>query len=210
MTDDPNQVSKSGASIGDQTSRKVVSAAARRRLLKGGVSAAPVILTLTSRPVLGFENACLSPSRMISGNHSGFAGPITCGGETLAFYEAQAKQNQPPPWATLFFTSVFGTGYPYDSTAPGDPKKLGPVFLDSYAGYDGNANSTSGFACYIIAAYLNALNNVGSVSSVLTSAQVVSMWNDVIGTGQYCPQISMCWNAKGVIGYFQHSGIVPS
>lgn len=209
MTKDPNQVPGEGSSVGNPAPRHLASAGARRRFIKGGLSATPVILTLISRPVLGFENACLSPSRMISGNHSGFTGPTTCGGNTLAFYEAAAKRNPQPEWAKVFFTSVFGSAHPYDSTEPGDPNKLGPVFLDSLAGHDGNMNSASGFACYLIAAYLNAFNGVGSVSSVLTSAQVVAMWNDVIGTGQYCPQISMCWNADGVIGYLRHSGVVP-
>ncbi len=210
MTDKPNQAPEPGLNRQSPGSRRVVSDETRRRLIKGGLSATPVILTLTSRPVLGFEKACMSPSRMISGNHSGFTGPITCGGNSRSVYESQAQQSPKPAWAKEYFTAIFGTTHPYDSNQSGDPKKLGSVFLDSLAGGDHNANSVSGFASFIIAAYLNALNYVGSVETVLTPAQVVHMWNDVVGTGSYCPQINMCWNATGVVGYLQNSGIVPS
>lgn len=209
MTDNVDEASDRGKNAGDRRSGNVVSAASRRRLIKGGLSATPVVLTLISRPVLGFENACLSPSRMTSGNHSGFTGPISCGGSNRSHYASLLKATgQPPRWANDSFEDIFGIAY--ETQSNGVPDQIGRVFLDSYAGNDKNPNSIGGFASYIIAAYLNALGNVGSVSSVLTSAQVVAIWNDVIGTGQYCPQINMCWNATGVVDYLRHSGIVPS
>jgi hypothetical protein len=181
---------------------------ARRRLIKGGLSVAPVILTLTSRPVLGFENACLSPSRMISGNHSGFVGPESCEGLGLTGYLEQVKSKL--SWTDEKFKDLFGTAY-LEAGASGNssPKKVGEVFLSSFDGKDGNPYSTPGFACHIIAAYLNASGDVGKVASVLAPAQVIHMWNDVIGSGQYCPQPGMCWTAIGVVGYLQNSGIVP-
>ncbi len=153
---------------------------------------------------------CLTPSRMISGNHSGFEGPTTCGGNTRAIWAAQLNQDPQPAWAALLFTEVFGVANPYATTGTGSPTTLGAVLLDSIAGGDGNTNSISGFASYIIAAYLNAFYNVVNVGTVLTPAQVIHMWNDVIGAGEFCPQLNMCWNATGVIAYLQYSGIVPS
>ena len=188
-------------------------AGSRRRFIKGGAAAAPVILTFTSRPVLGFDNMCLTPSRMISGNHSGFNGPVSCEGTTLSAYQtAAADKGKPPPWYGTKFTEVFGTTNLYVSEvvlAKDKPQdKLGDVFLDSFAGNDATSNTTAQFAAYLIAAYLNALNSVGNVGTVLTTAQVIHMWNDVVGAGEFCPQLTMCWNATQVIAYLQYSGIV--
>ena len=43
--------------------------ASRRRLLQGGLGAAPVLMTLFSRPVLG-QTACVTESAFLSGNAS--------------------------------------------------------------------------------------------------------------------------------------------
>jgi hypothetical protein len=187
----------------------------RRRFIKGGAAGAPVILTLTSRPVFGFEQACVAPSRMISGNFSGFDGDMSCQGNTREYYYLQVKDVDPsewPAWAKADFVDMGGPGslLPYVTSGTGSPKKVGRVLINSYKDKDGNSGSVAGFASYIIAAYQNALA-VASVTAVLKPVQVIHMWNDIVGTqGQFCPQISMCWNASGVIGYFQNSGVVPS
>jgi hypothetical protein len=184
--------------------------------MKGGAVGAPVVLTLTSRPVFGFENACVAPSRMISGNFSGYTGPDSCKGSTRSDWAA--KVNPPtgsaPDWAKFKFTDVFGITNPYVTTGSGNPKQLGDVLLDSIDRNDKWA--VSGFASYIIAAYLNAGGatpsavSVDSVAAVLKPAQVIHMWNDIVSTGKYYPQLTMWWDADGVIGYLQNSGIVPS
>lgn len=188
-----------------------VASASRRRFVKGGAVASPLVLTLLSRPVFGFEQACMTPSRMISGNHSGFRGPTTCSGTSLAARaeEAGRTQGPKPTWFNNKFSIVFGTGNLYKSTTGNIQDKLGAVFLDSYAGNDNHSNSVARFAAHVIAAYLNVLEDKGGVADVLTIPQVVHMWNDVIAGGGYCPQTGMCWTATGVIGYLQNSGIVP-
>lgn len=181
----------------------------RRRFVKGGAVGAPVILTLTSRPVFGFENACVAPSRMISGNFSGFDGPTTCGGDARSVWESRANATSMPAWAKRKFTDVFGTAKPYGTTATGKkPEKLGHVLSDSIKGNDQYA--VPGFASFMIAAYLNAYYGKGSVQTVLKTSAVVDMWNAIVGKGEYCPQLNMCWNADGTIGYLKSSGIVPS
>lgn len=190
----------------------------RRRFLKGGALGAPVVLTLTSRPVFGVENACVAPSRMISGNFSGFTGPASCGGQPRSYYVNQVRGEVVadwPDWARLrFATELVIPAVPYESNnlVPPPPpanRRVGRVLINSFNGHDANSHAVSGFASYIIAAYQNALT-IPSVSAVLTPTQVIHMWNDVVGTGQYCPQLAMCWDANGVIGYLQNSGIVPS
>jgi hypothetical protein len=192
------------ADTGGPSSPKHGAGGSRRRFIKGGAAAAPVILTFTSRPVLGFEQACMTPSRMISGNHSGFNGPLTCNGISLSTYKGLVSGDA--PWNQTF-SGVFLK--PYTGTV-GVLDTFGAVFLDSEAGNDTTANTTDQFAAYLIAAYLNALGSVGSVGTVLTTAQVIHMWNDVVGTGSYCPQLTMCWDATQVIAYLQYSGIVTA
>jgi hypothetical protein len=154
---------------------------------------------------------------MISGNFSGFTGPTTCGGRARSFWQSACSASPRPDWAKKDFATVFGTAYSTKLTTGGVPKKLGPVLLDSIAGNDNNANVVAGFASYLIAAYLNAggFASLGipgdpGVLSVFKPSLAVDMWNDIIKTGQFCPQVAMCWDAKGVIGYLQNSGIVPS
>jgi hypothetical protein len=216
MKDHSNQPPDGSAKPPDSTASKAGVDGSRRRFIKGGAAGAPVILTLTSRPVFGFEQACVAPSRMISGNFSGFDGDISCQGNTREYYYLQVNDVDPgqwPDWAKADFVDMGGPDslLPYVTTGTGSPKKVGRVLINSYKGKDGNSGSVAGFASYIIAAYQNALVEGSSVATVLKPVQVVHMWNDVVGTaGEYCPQITMCWDANGIIGYFQNSGVVPS
>src|ERR1700674_5960571 len=50
----------------------------RRRFLQGGLAAAPVLMTLVSRPVLALQ--CTTPSGFISGNASTPGGQVACTG----------------------------------------------------------------------------------------------------------------------------------
>lgn len=202
MNDDSNQAPEDGTRFGDPGSRKVVSAAARRRLIKGGLSAAPVILTLTSRPVLGFENACLAPSRMISGNHSGLSGVLPCGGAARSSY-VNSKPESGAFAQTMSFSSVFLSGPPYTGIEGNNDPTLGQVFDDSYP--------ENTVASYLIAALWNVADPAQNIT-VLTPSQIIHMWNGV-NSGGYCPQGSqagLCWNAEGVIGYLTNSGIVSA
>jgi hypothetical protein len=206
MNDEVGQKQDGESVAGEGTSAVRAVGTTRRRLLRGGAAVAPVILTFTSRPVLGFEKACVAPSRMISGNFSGFSGPTSCGGKSLADREKEANASPKPDWYADKFSGIFFPGYVGSGSVP---DTLGDVFLDSY---EKKGDGSAMFAAHIIAAYLNSVGAVGGVDEVLKPAQVIHMWNDIMGpgSGQYCPQISMCWDALGVIGYLQNSGIVPS
>lgn len=204
MNDELNQKHDGESVAGEATPAVRAVGATRRRLLRGGAAVAPVILTFTSRPVLGFQQACVAPSRMISGNFSGFSGPTSCGGKSLADRQTEATAPIKPTWYDDKFTGIFSPAYVGSGNVP---DTLGDVFLDSYNMGDGSAK----FAAHIIAAYQNSVEAVGGVDEVLKPAQVIHMWNDIMSStsGEYCPQISMCWDADGVIGYLQNSGIVP-
>jgi len=62
-----------------------LASSARRRLLRGGLSAAPVVLTLASRPVLA--TTCVTASAMASANASRPAGnSVTCAGMNAQYW----------------------------------------------------------------------------------------------------------------------------
>jgi hypothetical protein len=201
MKDETNRVPQGKTPAGDAGSAGGTRFQSRRRLIKGGLSAGPVILTLTSRPVLGFEEACVAPSRMISGNFSGFAGPRTCDGALRSDYTGPNKPGSSSAYpAGTSFSTVFGSHHAYNIPEIEDPT-LGQVFDDSYP--------KGTVASYLIAALWNVVDSSQNIT-VLTPSQIIDMWHGV-NSGGYCPQAGMpCWNEFAVIGYLTNSGIVPA
>ena len=202
MKDETNRVPQGKTPAGDAGSAGGTRFQSRRRLIKGGLSAGPVILTLTSRPVLGFEGACVSPSRMISGNFSGFAGPEPCNGRERSSYTGD---NNKPDSAMETFSTVFRFGPRYTGISDNSDPTLGQVFEHSYNSNDPN----DAVASYLIAALWNVQDPTQNIT-VLTPDQIFHMWQGV-NSGGYCPQAGMpCWNEFAVIGYLTNSGIVPA
>src|SRR5690348_7746698 len=71
---------------------QTLESSARRRLLRGGLAAGPVVLTIASRPVLG-QTACLAPSAMVSMPTSGQQHAASmCSGLTPDQWAALATQ----------------------------------------------------------------------------------------------------------------------
>ena len=63
----------------------------RRRLLRGGLAAAPVLMTVASRPVLG-QTVCATPSLTMSLAASHNTSVITCAGLSPEQWKARAAQ----------------------------------------------------------------------------------------------------------------------
>src|SRR5689334_6221649 len=99
----------------------------RRKLLRGGVGAAPILMTLASRPVLGQVQQCTTPSGFVSMPTSR-PPQTTCIGRTPGFWKQPQKFDQwPAPYVPVTtsgpggkkattFNSVFGTPSPYTNT----------------------------------------------------------------------------------------------
>jgi hypothetical protein len=77
----------------------------RRRLLRGGIAAAPVLLTLVSRPVLGRE--CFPVSSWASMPASDGGRGYVCVGRTPGFWKQDQKFDQ---WPAPFRPVASGTG----------------------------------------------------------------------------------------------------
>src|SRR5688572_23119196 len=73
--------------------------AGRRRLLQGGLSAAPLLMTVVSRPALGGGSngsRCYSPSGFVSMPTSEHGQPQFCTGRTPGFWKQSQKFNEWP------------------------------------------------------------------------------------------------------------------
>src|SRR5664279_3396076 len=98
----------------------------RRRLLRGGLSAAPVIMTLASGPVSA--GLCATGSAYGSLNPSGKHASLTCGGRSPAIWQNTNNGHWPIKAAALF-----GTHF---KPALSDIKLTLKAVVDPSGGYD--------------------------------------------------------------------------
>lgn len=175
----------------------------RRRLLKGGMAAAPVLMTLASRPVLGgggdTPGECKTPSGFASGNVSQHGTPHYCSGRTPGYWKAHLEAWPPPYYptttsgpgghtATLFHsptTGLNGTQFP------------GKTMLEvlNMGGGDYIA-----LARHIVAALLNA--KAGLVPpEVLSESAVRDIWNSYVAKGYYEPTAGIKWYPDDIVTY---------
>jgi hypothetical protein len=170
--------------------------ASRRRLLQGGLSAAPVLMTLVSRPVMA--GACVSPSGFVSANASNTGPGVICTGHTPEFWISVA----PPPsqWPPGFapnmpFNAVFNNP-PYSGYAGPPPKTLLQVLqLPANPPADDVAR-------LIVAALLNAQ---AGLTPVLTTQLVKHIWEEYLSTGFgfFSPTAGARWNHDEIIDYLR-------
>lgn len=195
----------SDGSVAVSATAAVVQSGGRRRLMRGSIGAAPVLLTLMSQPspanAAGFQ--CLSASATISANASGKAGIASgssgCNGiGPLGWLNFAAPYPAGVTPATLFSNYFSGGGYLAGAT-------FGSVLAEAntLAG-----NEPSKLRRNLVAAVLNILDG-RLASSIVTIAKLISIWNQlgtsssatwvVNGTGQ-------TWNAQqtNVYWFNQH------
>lgn len=167
--------------------------ASRRRLLRGGLAAAPVMMTLVSRPVIaggasGTGGACTTASTVSSVTASGAAARLqSCAGRSPEFWVG--SRQWPPGTApagekATMFTGVFG-GSVYQG------KTMYEVMASSRS-----SSGQDGLARYLSAAYLNAL--AGTVpNKVLSPSTAKNIWTTVVVNrkGWYEPTAGVKWYA---------------
>ncbi len=180
----------------------------RRRLLKGGLSAGPVLITLATRPVLGCTTDCKTPSAFASINvqasHRGTSSP-PCQGRTPGFWK-NCTHNQgqwPSPYrphsvldtrarvmqpATLFHCATTG----FNGTV-----FSGKTMLDVLCLGGGGTNAVGR---HITAALLNAAM---TWTPVLGQTDVRDIWNEYVARGYYEPTAGVKWGADQIVAYLQ-------
>jgi hypothetical protein len=185
---------ESGGDAGDGIRQR------RRRLLKAGAAAAPVVMTLLSRPALGTNitpGECKTPSGFISGNVSQHGNPQYCSGRTPGYWK-----NHQGEWPLPYFpTTVAGMGG-HQAT------KFHDVFVGSFFGVqtllDVIQNSSGGgthdLGSHIAAALLNAAKGWTPVLSV---AQVKNIWSEFNTKGYFEPSSGVKWYAADIVVYLK-------
>jgi len=186
MADSP----RNPGNAGERSSVRAVGSAGRRRLLQAGISAAPVVMTVLSRPVLAQAGNCQSPSGFVSGNASN-PGMNMCYGKAPTYWVTQT------PWPA---------GLP-DLNPPSGHVKVYYVFggtdhhttLRAVLG-GGNADPKA----LIAAAYLNIRNSPPLIPpAVLGLPQVQHMWTEFAATYGYTPSTGAHWSPAELVDYLQ-------
>lgn len=146
-----------------------VTKSGRRRFVIGAV-AAPIILTVISRPAMG-GNFC-TPSGFLSGNLSNPQDDISCNGRSPGYW----KTHFPAQYAATTFSSVFGgvwhnqTGTAWVATI-----KLKEV-LDLEMAEDQYKFGFHAIACYFNARYRDELGYPMQVSDVVDLVKQLLMF----------------------------------
>lgn len=185
MNDIPNEP----ASASDRAAleSKQVALIARRRLLRGGMGVAPVLMVSAPRSVMA-GTLCVPASATASINMSRPDLQSNCIGRTPDVWMDPSKT---PTWPTgcvrsgssaTMFNTVFGAGGGYDG------KTLLAVlkFPDS--------SGKNYLARHIVAAWLNACSGM-TPDNVLGKTVVKRVWSDFVATGTYQPTAGVFWSA---------------
>jgi hypothetical protein len=154
----------------------------RRRLLRGGLGAAPVILTLSSAPVSA--GLCTTGSAFGSMHPSGHQASITCGGRTPSAWNSTPHGHWPISPNALFQTY-------FAPALAGTNVSLKNV-LDPTKGYDAVAQ-------HCVAALLNASTSPPlTPPAVLGVAYAKAIWSSYATKGYFEPTAGIQWNAAKI------------
>jgi hypothetical protein len=164
--------------------------ASRRRLLQGGLAAAPVLMTLVSRPVLAVQ--CTTPSGYVSLNASTAGRGVNCTGHTPAYWANPVNFSQWPPG----FIPQVPPGPLTRFNAQFEPDlPMNPTLL-AVLGFTGSP--TNDVARYVSAALLNA---AAGLTPVLSAQTVKHIWSEFATVGHFSPSSGASWNASEIIEY---------
>jgi hypothetical protein len=155
----------------------------RRRLLRGSLGAAPVLMTLASGPVSA--GLCTTGSAFGSMRPSGTQATITCGGRTPATWYATAYGHWPIAANALFQTY-------FTPSLAGTNVTLKDV-LDPTKGYNLVARNC-------VAALLNAsMSPPLTPATVLGAAYAKAIWSAYATQGYFEPTAGVQWTSAKIV-----------
>src|SRR4051812_32646728 len=171
-----------------------VHATTRRRFLRGGAAAAPVLMTLASRPVLGAQ-VCATASAFGSMG-SGRAAQVVCSGRTPDWWaNEQTFSNWPAPYTAAAARADPMTGRDarpptlFQNCFQGSTLYRGKTLLDVLHTGGGSPNDV---ARHCVAAMLNV---AAGLAPVLTVPKVCGMWQEFSTRGYYEPTAGVRWDS---------------
>jgi len=154
---------------------------------------AGVAMTLTGRSALAAE--CLSPSAFASASHLSHHGtPPNCTGNTRATW-ASIPVGQLP--ANPVFHSVFPVN---NAVSWGQQSKLSDVL--QHADNGNTAPMANPISAEFAAAYLNIITGAIPMQ-VLTTIDLLNIWNGWTIQGFYSPRTGIQWFADDIVAYLQ-------
>lgn len=160
--------------------------ASRRNFAKSSLGVSGVILTLTSRPVLG-NVVCKSPSGFLSGNASTHGTPSICQGRSPGYWKNHLG-NWPISPETQF-SKVFLT------TPSSVYAKYSFIQLLSHKDDDKH-----NLGMHLVAAYLNALSGW---TPFLTEETIKTIYAEWQSTGTFSPTATVQWAAPDIVYYLK-------
>ncbi|HWR87771.1 MAG TPA: hypothetical protein VN277_05065 [Acidiferrobacterales bacterium] len=187
MNNNPNQpVSSPGGGTPDTEQAGLI---ARRRLLRGSLSIAPVLMVSAPRSVMagGAAGVCVPASSFASINASRPDLQFSCSGRTPGYWKQPQWFGQwPAPYVpdgsgATTFDAVFGA-------AGGYPGKTLLQVLE----LPGNDMGRDALARHIVAALLNAAKGL-TPPNVLSVAIVKAVWSAFVLNGYYEPTAGIKW-----------------
>lgn len=172
----------------DETGGDASRLSQRRLVLRGGLGAAPVLLSLVSAPV--GAATCTTASAFASLQPSGTRSTTSCGGRSPSEWSSTSPSQWPVSQGAMF-GSVF-------SPALNPDMKIKDLFALS----DSAATLLQRVAKHCAAAYLNATTSPALVpSTILNAALAKSIWNSFALTGGYDPAPGLHWDATKIIAW---------
>ena len=174
---------------------------ARRRLLKGGAAATPLLWAIATRPARAAFTECQSPSAWGSMHASGPNSTVqVCSGRSCEYWQDSAHFDKwPHPYYPTTDASLGGyTASAFHATGCRGGHFGGKTMLEvlQMSGEGGYAN----MGAHITAALLNA---AAGMTPVLTVPQVLELWNDCSGQGYYEPTAGVRWGPEEVVTYLR-------
>ena len=164
---------------------KAAALIARRRLLRGGLGIAPVLLASAPRSVMATGGNCVPASSFTSLNASGPEQWKTCSGHKPYYWKTCDKTYWPANCATsVGFDTLFGGGR-YPNKTMLNMLDLGETGQD-------------GLAKHCVAALLNARKGM-TPTSVLDETKIKDVWNSCANQSYYTPTAGVQWGPDSCI-----------
>lgn len=176
----------------------------RRRLLKAGLSATPILMSLSSRSV--FAGKSTRPSGFCSmkvGTSSPGNKSCYVSGKTPSTWCSQAESTY-HGWPSGCYPKTVKYYGSYVCTATKCKDLFGSLRLSDKTCYDvmrGAVGSADDFDKWCIAARLNA--RAGLTSGVCEESDVQAMWTECNSKGYYEPMAGQKWSKADCIAYLK-------
>lgn len=183
----------------------------RRAFAKVGV-AAPVIITLASRPALGSGGPgtlgdCFSPSKALSKNTSLSGGAPQCEGQSPGYWKNSMRTFPSPLTRTTLFHPLFAEGaYVGNSFKKLVGSNYVSMTLDEVLNLGGTTDKQM-VAFHVVAALLNFYEGWVDKNAI-TDQGIKDIWAEYAADGSYSPVASVNWLAADIKSYLINNHIV--